>query len=183
MLYNSEKCKGVALTKMEKKSFKTLKLVVIIAIIIAIAVILVNKGLEMIEQKKFEDIRTDLLLIQAKIEMIKGKSKVNNNIDAYVGNCVSEYNNDEIKEFLKGINIKEEDFRMYYVLNYQEFENLGIAQNLKDKDDNNIIVNYDTIDVIYKKGVIIDGNTKYRLSEIVEKAEKKIWILHDRMVE
>lgn len=168
---------------MYKKSFKILKFIIAIAIIIAIAMLIINKGLEMLEQKKYEDIRTDLLLIEAEIKMIEGKSQVNNNVEGYVGICVSEYNNDEIKDFLRSINIKEEDFGKYYVLNYQEFEKLGIVNDLKNKDDNNIIVNYETTDVIYKKGISIDGKIKYRLSEVVEKSGKKIWILHNRMIE
>ncbi len=162
---------------------KILRLFLIIVAIIFVGIIIINKGLKLLEQKKYEDIRTDLLLVQAKIKIIKGKSQVNNNMEAYVGSCVAEYNNEDIRDFLKTLHIDEANFGKYYVLNYQDFEKMGIVQDLKYKDDNNIIVNYDTADVIYKEGVTVDGTCKYKLSELVEKKEKKIWILHNRMME
>ena len=58
---------------------------------------------------------------------------------------------------------------------------MGIANELKNIEENVYIVNYDTAEVIYKKGVEINNNLKYKLSDIVTKEQQKYWILYNRI--
>lgn len=168
---------------MNKSVIRFFKFVIIIGVIIAIAIPVAKKGFEMLDEKKYADIETDLLLIQAKVKVIKGKSDVNSNTDAYVGEKVSESNNDKVKETLKKIQISEDYFDKYFILNSVDFEKLGIQNELKNKEDSVFVVNYDETEVIYTKGIKVDGIVKYKLSEIVKGVEKKEWILHNRMIE
>ena len=44
-------------------------------------------------------------------------------------------------------------------------------------------LSYDETEVIYTKGIRVDGKIKYRLSDIIKTPKKKEWILHNRMIE
>lgn len=166
---------------MKKSIFKIIKLLFILSIIAGIATFLLKNAGILLQQKNDDDKKTDLLLIQAKIKLIKGKSDVNSNTDEYVGVKVSESDNESIKEFLRNIQILDSDFEKFYILSYQDFEKMGIVSELKDIEDNNYIINYETAEVIYVKGVSVDNEIKYKLSEIVTKEEEKTWILYNRI--
>lgn len=166
---------------MNKRIIKKIKWFIIIVIVIAVGVFCIKKGLEMLKQKENDDLKTDLLLVQAKIKMIKGKSDVKANKDDFIGTKISDSNNDELKEFLKNLNISESDLENYFILSKQDFESMGIANELKNIEENVYIVNYDTAEVIYKKGVEINNKLKYKLSDIVTKEQQKYWILYNRI--
>ena len=166
---------------MKKSMFKIIKLLFILLIIAGIATFLIKNVAILLQQKNDDDKKTDLLLIQAKVKLIKGKSDVNSNTDEYIGLKASESNNEDIKEFLRNIQILDSDFEKYYILSYQDFEKMGIVSELKNIEDNNYIVNYENAEVIYVKGVNIDNELKYKLSEIITKEEEKKWILYNRI--
>ena len=168
---------------MDKGISKIFRFFIIIAIIIGLIVLVAKLGLKMFQEKKYVDIETDLLLVQAKVKIIKGKSDVNSNTDAYVGTKVSESNNNDIKNILRKIGINENEYDKYFILYCQDIEKMGIADDLKNKKDEEFVVDYDTAEVIYTKGVKVNNQVKYKLSDIVHNIEKKDWILHNRMVE
>ena len=120
-------------------------------VIVIIAIFIAKNAFKMLERKENDDVKTDLLIIQAKVKVIKGKSEVNANTDNYVGTKVIDIENEEIKDFLKNIGISEKDFDKYFVLNYKDFEKMEITQDLKNMEDNVFIVNFDSTEVIYKK--------------------------------
>lgn len=165
---------------MNNRFFRTIRLFIIIAIIIAVGVVGLNYAFKLLKQKQNDDVRTDLLLVQAKIKVIKGKAEVSSNTELYVGTKISEYYDNDVKEFLKDIQINETQFDKYYILSIQDLEEIGICGELKNPENNQYIVNYDTADVIYKKGIEENGNIKYKISDIIKKESPKYWILHNR---
>ena len=166
---------------MNKGIFKTLRFFIIICAIIVVGVFIAQKGFKMLRLKENDDIKTDLLLIQAKVKVIKGKSDVSANTEAYVGTKVSESDNGDMKDFLKNINIQEPDFEKYYILSNQDFEAMEILGELKNPEENSFVVNYDDAEVIYKNGVETESGTKYKVSEIVVKENPKFWVLYNRV--
>ena len=160
-----------------------IKFFVILTFIAVLITLGAKAGFKMFQEKKYIDIETDLLLVQAKVKIIKGKSDVNSNTDAYVGTKVSESNNNDIKNILRKIGINENEYDKYFILYCQDIEKMGIANDLKNKKDEEFVVDYDTAEVIYTKGVKVNNQVKYKLSDIVHNVEKKDWILHNRMVE
>ena len=168
---------------MNKEISRFLRFFIIIAIIITLIILVAKLGSKMFNEKKYVDIETDLLLVQAKVKIIKGKSDVNSNTDAYVGTKVSESTSVEIKNSLNKIGISEDEYDKYYILYNQDFEKMGIAEELKNKKDEEFIVSYDTAEVIYIKGVKENNQIKYKLSDIVHSAKKKDWIMYNRIVE
>ena len=83
---------------------------------------------------------------------------------------------------MKKIGIAENIYEKYFILTQKDFETMGIEGELKNKADNLFVVNYEEMEVIYTKGIKVDGNIKYKLSDIIKTPEKKEWILHNRML-
>lgn len=77
--------------------YRGFRLVIILVFFIIVGFVVGKRAIKLMEQKKYDDLKTDFLLIQAKVRMIKGKSDVSASKDCYVGTKVSESQKDEIK--------------------------------------------------------------------------------------
>ena len=113
------------------KKRHTIKLVILISIfaVIITAIAISSKYInKKVNESKDDDIKTDMLVLQAKIKVIKGESEVNKNTDNYLGIKVNESNNENIINLLKSINIPDEELQNYYILNNQDIELMGISE-------------------------------------------------------
>ena len=158
------------------KKMHTIKLVILISIFVAIitAIVISSKYInKKVNESKDDDIKTDMLVLQAKLKVIKGESEVNKNTDNYLGIKVNESNNENIINLLKSINIPDEELQDYYILNNKDIELLGISEEIYNKEDSTYIVNYNLTEVIYKAGIFIDGVVKYKLSDLIENTDSK----------
>ena len=158
------------------KKRHTIKLVILISIfaVIITAIAISSKYInKKVNESKDDDIKTDMLVLQAKIKVIKGESEVNKNTDNYLGIKVNESNNENIINLLKSINIPDEELQNYYILNNQDVELMGISEEIYNKEDSSYIVNYNSAEVIYKDGIFIDGVVKYKLSDLIENTDPK----------
>ncbi len=158
------------------KKRHTIKLVILISIfaVIITAIAISSKYInKKVNESKDDDIKTDMLVLQAKIKVIKGESEVNKNTDNYFGKKVNESNNENIINLLKSINILDEELQNYYILNNQDIELMGISEEIYNKEDSSYIVNYNSAEVIYKDGIFIDGVVKYKLSDLIENTDSK----------
>ncbi len=175
MLYNAKKSKGEhkSAKNMRSSIFRAFKFIIIIAIIICIGVVAFKYIKEMFVKKVDNDVKTDLLLVQAKIKLIKGKSDVKDNTEDFIGKKVSESENEDIKNLLKTIEIEESKFDKYYILAVQDFETMGIRTELKNVEDNLYIVNYEDGEIIYTKGITIDNKVEYKVSNILEEIDNQ----------
>ena len=120
---------------MKSNKFKTLKLLIIFIIIIIIATFALIYVKELFIEKENDDIKTNMLIIQAKIKLLKGEADVNQNEDGYVGIKVSDSDNQEIKELIQNLNISENEFESYYILYKEDFEKMGISEEVKNIED------------------------------------------------
>lgn len=168
---------------MKSNKFKTMKLVIIFILIIFVIINVVKYVSTELRKKESDDIITNMLIIQGKVKLISGEAEVNSNENNYVGTKLSEYDNQDIKSSIQSIGIEESSFENYYILNEENFANMGILNELKNIQDNEYIVNYKETDVIYINGIDIDNAVKYKLSDILNKEEPKIWILYNRIGE
>src|SRR5699024_8360125 len=105
-------------------------LVVIIALIAFGVVYFIRMQ---VSKEKEEDIKTNMLLVQAKVKTISGNYTLEKDEDVLVGTKLSEMEEEQtIKEFLeKELFDPDEKNKKYYVLN---------QQNLNDLDLGNIIL-------------------------------------------
>ncbi len=140
-------------------------LIILIAILVFGAIYFVR-----IERSKanLENVKTDMLLIQAKIKAVSNEQTLKKKKNVLVGTKISDMkDNNTIKEFLDKdiINIKSKK-NNYYVLNQKDLEDLEIKQ-VQLENNNLCIVDYKTNEIIYTLGFQhTDGNIYYKLSDI-----------------
>lgn len=139
-------------------------LVVIIALITFAAIYVTRME---VDKEKTEDIKTDMLLVQAKVATISGNYTLEKKKDILVGTKLSEMQEDEvIKEFLEKdlFNPKEKN-KQYYVLNQDNLNDLELSKVILE-DGAYYIVEYISSDVYYTNGYKDEnGNIHYKAAE------------------
>ncbi len=138
-----------------------LALTIIIGLIIAGYTALKNWG----ENKKIEDIKGNMLLIQGKCKILKEGKKVNKTEDStLIGSKISDNRENEIvAEFLNKKILDEEKLEEYYFLTDEDLKSLGL--DLKNEANSYYIVNYEENTVFITSGYNNDENIEYKLSE------------------
>lgn len=147
-----------------------LAIVVIVGLVICALFFSKNK----LEDEVLKMYETDMLLIQGKVKVLSKEAIVKGNDDDLKGKKIEENLEDEtIKKLLEeGIISKEEkDFSKYYIIDKQTLDEMGLT-DVKIRDGF-YIVNYNTDEIIYAKGITIENNTYYKLTEIKEANSKK----------
>lgn len=140
---NIKKDKGITLI--------TLIITVILLAIIASAA--VSLGVNITGSARFENVETNLLLIQSKCKVLADQK--------YIGEIT--------EEDLYGTKQTEGEYNGWYLLSQQDLNSMGL-DDLKAED--NYYVDYENDDVAYGIGVGFDGNTFYKLSDILDYTEE-----------
>lgn len=123
----------------------------------------------MIKNKNRDDIVTNMLIIQGRVKVLNGEIKVNSNEYTYIGTKLSDIEDMNLKEKIKKTGVTDESFEKYYLLSREDLSKLKALEELKKADDNQYIVSYDEVEVIYIEGISDNDNTKYKLSDILNK--------------
>ena len=117
-------------------------------------------------QEEFETIKTDMLLIQGKTEIIEQKVEIEEEGAEYIGTRIEEKKEEPAIQNLiqnKVIDIESKDSN-YYCLNNDDLKALALEEVTTN---NYFIVDYKKNDVIYVDGIENkDGKTVYKLSEM-----------------
>lgn len=154
------------------KSEKAMTLITTAILVVVIAVLvfaIVYYARMQYLKENLEDIKTDLLLVQAKVKTIQGEYTLEKKKEEVLkGTKLEDMKEDEaIKQFLQQeqINIEEKD-KKYYVLNKENLKELEL-ENVNLGENEYYIVEYTTNEVYYTKGFTYsDGKTYYKLTEI-----------------
>lgn len=147
-------------------------LIIWILIIILLVAGGIYLGIKLIKDNIIENLTTDMLLVQGKIRVIGEENSMNSEEHELQGKKVADNLEDEIiKSLLEKEVIKqdEEDFDKYYIIDSETLTNLGLESNLKDEY---YIVSYASYEIIYTKGIQIDKEMHYTLTDLLE--HKKI---------
>ena len=148
------------------KKYKTLKLFVLF-IFIAIAFFFIFKYANtQIEEKKNDDIKTNMLIIQKKVKTINGIKKVNADETVLIGTKLSEIENDDIKNKINNVGVNDEELEKYFLLNIEDFKNMKIYEELSNVSESEYVVNYELEEVIYLNGINTKDATAYKLSDL-----------------
>lgn len=150
-----------------EKGITYTKLLVIFAIVIVIGIVITAYILGMFRKESLEDIKTDMLLVQTKVKVLKGDSDINGDAIYLIGEKISSPEQPgEIISFLDTGIIPQEQYDFYYVVNQNCLNEMGLGE-IKLKDGTYYIVNYNTYEVIYTQGYTDEyNNTYYKLSDI-----------------
>lgn len=152
-------------------------LVVVIALIVCAAVYFIRMQ---VTKEKSEDIKTDMLLVEAKISKTSGDYTLEKKDEILVGTKLSEMKEEPvIKEFLdKELFDPEEKDAKYYVLNQDNLNELGL-EKVTIQEGSYYIVDYASSSVYYTQGYMDEnGDTHYKAEKQLsqqqeEKSEEK----------
>ena len=142
----------------------TIILVIIIAVITFGVVYFVRIQAD---KEKAEDIKTNMLLVQAKVKKISGDYILEEKDEVLVGTKLSEMQEEQqIKDFLsKELFDADEKDKKYYVLNQQNLNDMGL-HNVVLEENAYYIVDYTSSEVYYTNGYLDEtGNLHYSVSE------------------
>ena len=154
---------------MKSEKGMTLITTAILVVVIAVLVFAVIYYARIeLAKESLEDLKTDMLLVQAKVKTIQGEYTLNNKEEELKGTKLSDMaENETIKNFLQEQNINpEEKDKKYYVFDKGALEELGLNKVII-AENSYYIVEYTTNDIYYTKGFTYsDGNTYYKLNDI-----------------
>lgn len=144
---------------------KHFKLIVYFCILVIILFVLVYYIRENLEVEKLNTIETNLLLVQAKINNIKVNSQVNNN-SLFVGKKVTECENSNfINELIDKHIISQDECYKYYVFDRDTLYENELQDAILENNEY-ILVNYETGEILLSKPFIYKKSKYYKLSEI-----------------
>jgi len=143
--------------KQNQKGITIVGLLVTVIVIVTIAGVCIYTGKDIIEEAKLQQIKTNMLLIQAKSHFIEDKVTAGEDT-TYIGTIISD-GDERYAEY----NITQTDPIKFYELSAEDVKNdVGLGEIAVN--DGDYLVDYETSEVIYTKGY----NGKYKLSEILE---------------
>lgn len=159
------------------KSEKGLTLIstaILVVVIAALTFGVVYFARLQLDKGKNEDIKTDMLLVEARVQKLAGEYILEKKEDILVGTKLADMEEDAIvKEFLeKEIFDKEEKGAKYYVLNQENLTELKL-ENVELEKDSYYIVDYTSSKVYYTKGYSDDEGEVYYSVEKETEIEKQ----------
>lgn len=159
-----------------KKGYITtyMKTFIILVIIVAVCLGTIYFIKNQYDEEKFETIKTNMLLIEAKTKIVEEKVRIKEKDVSYVGRKIEDLQEEEeIKKLIEDniVNLDKKDVQ-YYVLEQSNLEELGLATITLDNDF--YIVEYTSNEIIYSKGIENkDGDIVYKLSDIKEDKQEE----------
>ena len=153
---------------MKKKSLLAtyIKIFIVIALMVAAIYALIKFVDNGYNKEMYETIKTNMLLIQGKTEVLAQKVEIEEKGAELVGTKIEEKKEEEpIKKLIEAgiIDIESED-NNYYCLNNEDLKSLGL-ENITT--NSYYIVDYKKNDIIYLDGIQNEsGNIVYKLSEM-----------------
>lgn len=148
----------------------SIKLIVAILLIGVVVILGFNYAKNIINKEKVKNLQADLLLVQAKVEIVKGNNNMNKEENPLKGYQLTQLpENINITDFLEKHVIPEEEYEKYYLLDSSSLEQMEL-QDLVNKYSGFFIVNYDNYEVIITDGYENEnGIWCYRISDLHKK--------------
>lgn len=146
--------------KETEKGISLVVLVITVIVLLIIAAITVYQGNEIIRSTRLQSLKTDLLLIQAKVQIYSEQANFEANNSMLKGTALT--------ESWQGLEANNEKIRS---LSKQDLVDMGLDIKAEDGD---YIVDYQNNEVYYKKGYQTkkdkngQSKTYYKASEIVQ---------------
>ena len=142
------------------------KILIVLAVIATLIYFAVQFLGTKYNEAEFETVKTDMLLIQGKIEVISQKVDIEEKDAKYIGTAIKENENDEKIQNLINNKIIDIDSKKsnYYCIDNENLNELGLEDV---RIDDYYIVDYKKNDVIYVNGIQNEsGDIVYKLSDM-----------------
>lgn len=156
-----------------QKGMGLLMLIICIAIIILFVIGISYILRETIQKEEIQTTKTDMLLIQGKIKVLSKEATIQKNEEILKGRKLSEaIEEQQVKKLIENsiISQEESNFSKYYILEQTHLDEMNLNAKI---EDGYYIVNYDTYEIIYSKGITLEENTLYKLSEMIKQNENQ----------
>ncbi len=148
----------------------------ILIIIIALMVFAVIYFARMqVDKEEAESLKTDMLLVKAKVQTISGKYILEKKDEILIGTKLSDMKEKAgVREFLeKKLFDADEKDKKYYVLNQENLNELSLG-NVILEDGTYYIVEYTSGEVYYTGGYTNEeGEEHYQVKEVEEEIKKE----------
>lgn len=157
-----------------QKGMGLISLIICIIIIVLIVFLIILFANKEATNEKLELYVTDMLVIQGKVKVISSTDAIKTDEDLLKGRKVQDnLEEEEIKKLLENavISQDEEKFDKYYILDNNTLNEIGISI-IDDLKEGYFIVNYDTDEIIYSKGVMINEVLYYKLTDLMKLKEE-----------
>lgn len=139
--------------------------VIVIVVIIAIGITIANNSSD---KSKDIDIKSDMVLIQGKVKLLKKESIAKADDSLIVGANLNQTGSDFIVNYFKTLGIIDEaDYDKYYRIDDEALEVMKL--DIKNQPESLYLANYETGEVIITKGF----NGMYKLSDILKADEEE----------
>ena len=136
--------------------------IILIALVIYYAINFIQREYN---SEEFETVKTDMLALQGRIEILKQQVETETEDVEYVGTEIEQKENELEIQYLINNNVLDIDSEdsNYYCIDNSNLQELG----LEIQTDSYYIVDYEQNDVIYVDGIKdSSGNTVYKLSDM-----------------
>ena len=145
-----------------EKGLTFLSTAILVVVIAALTFGIVYLVRLQLDKGKNEDIKTDILLVEAKVQKLAGEYILEKKEEILVGTKLTDMEDEPvIKEFLeKEVFDKEEKGAKYYVLDQDNIKELNL-ENVELEKDSYYIVDYTSVKVYYTKGYSDEGGEVY----------------------
>ena len=159
---------------MEQKRIKRIiNYTIAIAAIVAVVIFIINYIMGINKREKIKEMQADLLSVQAKVEILKGKNSVNKDENPLKGLSVSKVAEKVaiVKNVFEKHGITGDDLNKYYILKDSDLVDMDLKE-LVGKHSGAYVVNYDNYEVIYTQGYTnANGLFCFKVSEINKQPE------------
>ena len=131
------------------KGITLITVIISIVVIIIITAVTINISSNVSELVQYEEVETNLMLIQSKIKILSDKKAIGEITDAE----------------LYGVPQGSGDYAGWYLLTQEELDNMKLDKLFAE---DSYYVNYEDNDVAFGDGIEYKGVTYYKLSEMKE---------------
>ena len=145
------------------KKFKTESGITLVALIITIIILMlitsvtVYTGTNVIKQVTLQNVNTDMMLIKAKVKTMEEQAKFNKDNSNYKGTPLIDVHDNKKIDKLVDEEIVE-DITKYYLLSKEDLNSMGLEKiDIAD----GYLVNYESEEIIYVRGLKKDDNMYY----------------------
>lgn len=144
------------------KGITLVSLVITIIILILITSVTVYTGTNVIKQVTLQNVNTDMMLIRAKVKTMEEQAKFNKDNSNYKGTPLIDVHDNKKIDKLVDEEIVE-DITKYYLLSKEDLNSMGLEKiDIAD----GYLVNYESEEIIYVRGLKKEDNMYYKLSDI-----------------
>mgnify|MGYP002554456605 FL=1 len=151
---------------MNNRGITLMTLVITIIIMIILAGVTITGTYSLIKKSKLENLKTDMLLIQAKTKTALEEYNFSKDETKLIGTKLEEADTEKVSKLNKaGIT----DISNWYFLSQDDLNNMNLS-DIRAKDGEYYFVKYDkenlVVDILYTEGFVENGITKFTLTQL-----------------